>query len=196
MKFLRSFFWFIYAFLILFVSNASADEAEKIKSVVREFYSQDEKELQCRRKDGSVDGDLIKIPKRFFSSGFMAHYRPVCLGEVDFVLSFDIRTADNGIYLYEDSKASFSNLRIGTPSISETGAIVTATYDLDEFSFKEWGNFTKLKMVKDGDNWKVDDIELGGKGKDRESITSLRSIKSLKKYIDENVAKNLKGKSK
>ena len=172
------FFWLTYAGFVLFAPNASADESQRIKGVAKDFYSQNEKALQCRRKDGSVDDNLIKVPKQFFSDGFMEHYQPVCLGRVDFFISFDIRTADNGIYLYEDSKASFSNLRIGAPSISGTSALITATYDLEEFSFKDWGNYAKLKMVKQGGNWKIDDIELGGKGEDRESITSLKSIKS------------------
>jgi hypothetical protein len=124
----------------------------------------------------------------------MMYYREVCLGKADFIISFDIRTADNGIYLYDESKASFSNLHIGNPSISGDRAVVTATYDLDEFSFKEWGNFTRLIMVRQGGSWKVDDIELGGRGQDRESITSLKSIKSLKKYIDESVRKSRREK--
>jgi hypothetical protein len=190
MRLLKMVFCSVCFSLALLASNASAGEEEKIKVVVKDFYSQDEKALQCRRKDGSVDGNLIRVPERFFSSDFMVHYRSICLGEVAFVFSFDIRTADNSIYLYEDSKASFSDLRVGTPIINGTRAIVMTTYDLDEFSFKDWGNFTKLKMVKQSEGWKVDDIELGGKGEDRESITSLKSIKSLKKYIDENVKKS------
>jgi len=177
------------------VSKASADEEGKIKEVIRTLYSQDEKSLQCRQKDGSVDNKLIKVPKKFFSSDFMARYQSLCFAETDFFISFDIRTAENNIYLFKDSKASVSNLRIGPPSIRGRRAVVTATYDLDEFSFKDWGNFSKLKMVKQGENWKIDDIELGGKGEDRESITSLRSITSLKKYIDENVKKSRKGRA-
>lgn len=193
MKCPRVLFCSLYAGMFLLISSASANEEERIRDTVKHFYSQNEKALQCRKNDGAVDNDLIRVPRQFFSSDFMAHYQPVCLGEVDFVISFDIRTADNGIYLYNDSRASFSNLRIGTPSISGAGAIVTATYDLDEFSFKEWGNFAKLKMIKQGEVWKVDDIELGGKGEDRESITSLKTIKSLKKYIDDNVEKSRQG---
>jgi hypothetical protein len=40
-----------------------------------------------------------------------------------------------------------------------------------------------------GEVWKIDDVELGGTGTDRASVTSLPSIKSLVRYIDENVAK-------
>lgn len=176
--------------------SANASEEGDIERLVRGFYLQNEKSLQCRNKDGAVDTGLIKIPQNFFSKNFMMHYRAICLGEVDFVFAFDIRTADNEIYLYEDSKASFSNLRIGAPSIIGNRATVTVVYDLDKFPFKDWGNFTKLKMVKQGGDWKIDDIELGGEGKDRESITSLLVIKSLKKYIDENIKKSSHGKTK
>jgi hypothetical protein len=175
------------AALISYSLSTSASEEEKVERLIKILYLQSEKALQCRKKDGGVDGKLIKVSKKFFSSDFMTHYRPVCLSEVDFVISFDIRTADNGIYLYKDSKATFSNLRIGTPIIKGAAAAVVATYDLDEFSFKDWGNFTKFTLVKQGGDWKIDDIELGGQEGERESITSLRSIKSLKKYIDENV---------
>jgi hypothetical protein len=167
--------------------SATAAEGEEIRSVVKNLYLQNEKELQCSKMDGSVDESLIKIPLHFFSRNFMSYYRSACLNERNFSISFDIRTGENGIYTYKDSRASVSNVHIGDPSINGAKATVVVTYDLDQFSFKEWGNFARYRMVKEEGVWKIDDIELGGSGSDRESITSLPSIKSLKAYIAENV---------
>lgn len=189
MNALRILLRFLFVSSIFLVSIAHASDSDEIRALVQHLYSENEKFLQCRRQDGSVDEKLIKIPNRYFSEDFMRRYQPVCLGRSGALIVFDIRTGDNGIYMYKDSKASLSNVSIGLPDIRGEGAVIRATYDLEDVSFKDWGNFSKFHVIKEKGRWKIDDIELGGKGEDRESMTTLKSIKSLKSYIDERARK-------
>src|SRR4051812_30416802 len=76
-----------------------ANEVDDIRKTIQSFYGQNEKSLLCYTQEDGIDPKLIKVPEAFFSKKFMAHYRPVCLGETGFVLSFDIRTGDPDIFV-------------------------------------------------------------------------------------------------
>lgn len=183
-------------FACIHASNAGAGDLGDIKNLATAFFATNERALQCRNKEGSVDPRIIDIPKKLFSSDFMRHYEPVCLAKVDYGFIFDIRTGNPGIYQFDDSQTKFSGLKIAPPIVTAQSATVRATYDLEDASFKEWGNYTLLKLKKEGEHWKIDDIQLGGTGKDRESVTGLESIKSLKDYIDQKLAETTKRRRK
>lgn len=167
--------------LLLLLSVAHADDNVEIRTLIKKLYGENEKALQCRGTNGAIDPGLMKVPMKYFSKDFIRHYRVICVGQG--LITFDIRSAENSIYFYKDSTATISNLRIGQPTISGTSAVVRATYDLEVASFKEWGNFSKYHMVKEQNGWRIDDIELGGVGEERESMTGLENIKSMKQYI-------------
>lgn len=177
-KEIRRFFMFA---LLLSFSVAHADDNVEIKTLIKNLYGENEKALQCRGNDGAIQPGLIKMPLKYFSKDFIQHYRAFCVGQG--FIGFDIRSGEQGIYLYKDSTATISNLHIGQPNISGMRAVVRATYDLEVASFKDWGNFSKYQMVKEQDRWRIDDIELGGVGEERESITALENIKSMKQYL-------------
>jgi hypothetical protein len=171
-----------------FVYAKEADDAA-IKETIQSFYSANEKSLLCYTQEGGIDASLIRVPRAFFSQDFMDRYRSVCLGKAGFVLSFDIRTGDPDIFIVRGYRPVVRKIIIGTPSIDGPRATVKVTYDLERAPFKEWGNFSKYKFVKEDGKWKIDDIQLGGTGQDRESLTAMPSIPSLRQYIDDNIRK-------
>jgi len=176
-------------FLIFFPSKA--DDLSDITQVVQRFYSVNERMLQCRTKDeDEFDEKLIYIPQGLFSKDLFSFYSVICVrNDSNISTWFDIRTGDPGIHVTRDWRDSISNIRIGKPILSSKGNIVRVTYDLEGASFKQWGNFTDLKFVKEEGRWRIDDIEIGGSGVDRNSYTALVELKSLKKYLKDEIAK-------
>lgn len=110
----------------------------------------------------------------------------------------DLSSQHNAITGEYDAQALFSNLMIGAPRISDNHATIRATYDLPVASYSDYGNFSLFTLVKENGQWKIDDIELGGHNLDRynerESMTGLKTYKSLKQYIKKSLvdAKKLK----
>lgn len=182
------------AALVSSVSATNAAEVDRVRTTIQSLYAANEKSLLCYTQEDGIDPKLIKIPERFFSKRFMDHYRPVCLGKSDFQLGFDIRSGDPNIFILRGYRSVITKLDIGKPLVDGPAASVKVTYDLEGIPFKAWGNFARYKLVREGDAWKIDDVELGGTGAERESMTGLPSIPSLTSYIDANVAKAEAGK--
>jgi hypothetical protein len=181
---------------LLISTLGNADDLGDIGKVVQRFYSTNERTLQCRTKDeDAVDEALIRVPESLFSNEFFSIYRIICLrNDSNIYIPFDIRTGDPQMHVSNDSKVQVSKISIGKPVMNPGKAIVRITYDLDIASFKQWGNFTDLKFVNEAGRWRIDDIQLGGSGADRNSYTGLIEIKSLKKYLKDEIVKSKKAK--
>jgi len=80
-------------------------------------------------------------------------------------------------------------LAIGQPRIDGALARMTVTYDLEEVPFDAWGNFAKYRLVEEEGAWKIDDLALGGTGRERESVTGMPTIPSLARHVGAIVAR-------
>jgi hypothetical protein len=174
-------------FLILSIGlEAYADDQQEVKQVIQSLYKEDAKTLQCHNSDGNQNKKLIVVVEQYFTNDFMKVYKPVC---VDLASDWvgDIRTGEPDTFPYPDSKAGFTNLKIGQPKITGNQATIRTTYDFPDATYQEYGNFTVFTMIKENGQWKIDDIELGGydmdKYNERESMTGLKTYKSVKQYI-------------
>jgi len=174
---------------LLACACAHATEADDVTRTMRALYTENEKALLCYTQEEGIDPKLINVPEKYFSRRFMAHYRPVCLGKAVDVLAFDLRTGDRNIFALRGYRPDIRKLAIGQPRIDGAVARVTVTYDLEEVPFEAWGNFTKYRLVKEDGAWKIDDLALGGTGRERESTTGMPTIPSLVRYIDAIVAR-------
>ena len=174
----------LYIFLIGSAFPVHADDKVEINGLVSLLYKEDVKALLCSRPEGGKDIQLITVPEKYFSLDFMKYYYSVCEGTAGWLT--DPRTSETGLYA-KGSKAEFTNLTIGQPKITVNRATIRTTYDLPVASYEEYGNYTVFKLIKENDQWKIDDIELGGHDMDRynkrESMTALISYKSVKQYI-------------
>jgi len=177
--------------MCLISAQGKADDLSDIRQVAQKFYSLNERTLQCRTtEEDNFDESLIHIPESLFSKELFSFYRVICeRNNSDIFIHFGLRTGDPSVHIQKDWKDSISNIRIEKPVLSSKGNFVRITYDLDSASFKQWGNFTELKFVREESKWRIDDIQIGGTGRDRESYTGLVELKSLKKYIKSEIAK-------
>lgn len=170
----------------IFIQQAYADDRQDIKQLIQNLYSEDAKALLCSDPNGEQNEQLIAVSGRYISSDFMKYFKQVCLNHPSVWLK-DIRTGQAGLFSYDDSKAEFTSLNIEQPRIKGKQARIRTTYDLPVASYKEYGNFTVFKLIKENDQWKIDDIELGGhdydENNEREVMTGLQVIKSLKQYL-------------
>lgn len=182
-------------FLALLVGlNAYADNKQEIKQLIQSLYRVDVSELLCRDSEDSQNGKLIVVPERYFSNDFMKYYGEICKNTPAYKhwngISFDPRTGQNDVQMAPNNGpplSDFTNLKIGQPRITGNQATIRTIYDLPVATYQEYGNFTIFALIKENGQWKIDDIELGGHDLDkynqRESMTGLRAIKSLKQYI-------------
>ena len=172
--------------VMCFMLEAHADENANAKQLIQNFYQEDVKALLCHNPDGEQNKSLVIVPERYLSTDFMLYYRRVCVNLASDWVG-DIRTGEPESYSYAYSKAGFTNLNIGQSKIKGSRATIRATYDLPQATYGQYGNFTLFKLIKENDQWKIDDIELGGHDMDRynkrESMTALISYKSVKQYI-------------
>jgi hypothetical protein len=175
-----------------FVQQAHADDQEDVKQLIQNLYREDVKPLMCADPNGDQNKQLVSVPEKYFSADFMKYYRPVCVnlatdGHGHIIWIGDIRSGEQDSYSYEDSKAGFTNLNIEQPKVKGSHARIRTTYDLPVASYKKFGNFTVFSLIKENGQWKIDDIELGGhdfnKANEREVMTGLQVIKSLKRFI-------------
>ena len=183
----------LFFLIFLFTSlHIFADEQAEINQLVSRLYTEKVRPLSCSDANGKTSSKLILVPERYFSSELMKYYRPVCLDLItdsngSLIWPRDIRTSEFDPYHYSDSEAGFTNLNIGQPKITGNRATIRTTYDLPVASYKTYGNYTVFKLIKESGQWKIDDIELGGRDPDkdytRESVTGLVSYKSVKQYI-------------
>lgn len=169
-----------------------ADDASDVRQLAQQFFSYDERALQCRTKDeDALDEKLIDIQKSLFSEELIKFYSVVCLRNGNNIyIPFDIRTGDPQMHVSGDSQVFVSKIHIGDPHIISQQGSIRINYDLDIASFKQWGNFTDLTFVKEGNKWRIDDIQLGGSGKERDSYTGLIELKSLKQFLKDEIIKS------
>lgn len=183
-------------FLIMLISlQAFADDPQEIKQLIHGLYVQNLRGLLCRNADELQDKKLIKVPSQYFSNDFMKYYGENCKDQSEhWEMYFDPRTGQNDLSSLHsavsgeyDSQEIFTNLKIGQPKITGNKATIRTTYDLPVATYQEYGNFTLFTMIKENGQWKIDDIELGGhdmdKYNERESMTALKTYKSVKQYI-------------
>lgn len=171
---------------------AQADDLQDITKLIQNLYNEDVKPLICIDSRGEQDVKLVAAAERYFSLDFMKYYQPVCVNLAtdvhgDIIWIGDLRTGEQNSFSYSDSKAGFTNLKIGQPKISGNQARIRATYDLPDSTYIDFGNFTVFSLIKENRQWKIDDIELGGHDLDKYNERDLPSIKSLKQYIKKNL---------
>jgi hypothetical protein len=175
----------------IFMQQTHADDQQDIQHLIQNLYSEDVKPLVCADLNGDRNTKIVAVPERYFSNDFMKYYLPVCENLLTDWLG-DPRTGEQDSYSYADSQAGFTNLSIEQPKVKGNHARIRTTYDLPVAGFKEYGNFTVFTLIKDNGQWTIDDIELGGhdldKYNERESMTGLRVIKSLKRYLKKGLA--------
>ena len=171
-----------------------ADDQQVVKGVIQRLYKIDVGELLCRDHEDSQDRKLIAVSERYLSTDFMKYYGEVCKNTPAYTywdgILFDPRTGQNDSQMAPNNgppQADFTNLKIGQPTITGNKATIRTTYDLPVATYQEYGNFTLFTMIKENGQWRIDDIQLGGhdmdKYNERESMTALRTYKSVKQYI-------------
>ncbi|BBP01633.1 hypothetical protein [Sulfuriferula nivalis] len=182
-------------FLTMFIGfQAFADDQQAVKEVIQRLYRTDVGELLCRDREDSQDRKLIVVSERYLSTDFMNYYGEVCKNTPAYThwdgIIFDPRTGQNDSQMAPNNgppQADFTNLKIEQPKIAGNKATIRTTYDLPVATYKEYGNFTVFTVIKENGQWKIDDIELGGhdmdKYNERESMTALKTYKSVKQYI-------------
>ena len=179
------------------VIQAHANEQGEIKQLVANLYTEKVNAFYCWNADGEFDKKLITVSQSYFSSDFMKYYESVCLKHPSIWLN-DIRTGGMGFQDDPDAKIDFTNLNIGQPKITGNSATIRTTYDLPVASYESYGNYTVFKLIKESGQWKIDDIELGGRDPDkdytRQSVTGLVSYKSVKQYLKKSLKEAAKKK--
>ena len=179
----------------LFILLAHADDQQEINNLTNNIYSEHLKALLCIKEgeDSSIDKQLIAVSAKYFSIELLKSYQVICFGNESFP-TMDFRTGELGAFSDIDSEAGFTNLHIEQPKIKGTHATIHTTYDLPVAAYEQFKNFTLFTLIKENGQWKIDDIELGchdtDKDSSREYLTSLPTIKSLKKYIRKGLAEH------
>jgi hypothetical protein len=177
-------------FLTMFMGfQAFADDPQDVRQVIQSLYGEDVDAFFCWNSEGDIDKKRIVVSERYFSIDFMRYYGQVCMKHPSIWLD-DFRTGQNDSQMAPNNgppQADFTNLKIGQPKINGNQATIRTTYDLPVASYQEYGNFTLFTLIKENGQWKIDDIELGGhdmdKYNERESMTALKTYKSVKQYI-------------
>lgn len=187
MSWANNFLRFILFLALLMGLQAYADDQQVARQLIQNLYKEDVNTFFCWDSKGDIDKQRLVVSKRYFSSDFMRYYEPVCTRHSSIWLD-DFRTGQNDIFMNNGpAETAFTNLKIGQPKIVGSQATIHTTYDLPVATYKEYGNFTVFKLVKENAQWKIDDIELGGhdmdKYNERESMTGLHTYKSVKQYI-------------
>lgn len=187
---------------IFTLTQARADDHQDVKRLIHNLFQEDAKALLCADPNGDTNKHLIAVPQNYFSLDFMKYYKPVCtnrpLDSHGYTLWLeDPRTGQAELFSFADSKADFSNLKIGQPKIIGHQARIRVTYDFPDFSYKAYGNFTFFTLIKENDRWKIDDIQLGGY--ELANGPNSRPTKSLKQHIkrgllEAETKKNVSGK--
>ena len=168
------------------IAQAHADDQQEVKQLIQKLYKEDVKALLCVDQNGERNEQLLTVSARYFSVDFMKYYRQICINRLSdshgyALWASDPRTGQSGLFLFADSKAEFSNLRIGNLKITGNHAQIRVTYDFPDFSHKTYGNFTVFTLIKENGQRKIDDIELGGHELD--VGPDARPTKSLKQHI-------------
>ncbi len=181
-------------FTMLIGLQAFAEDQQTVKEVIQRLYKTDVGKLLCRNHEDSLDKKLIVVSERYFSTDFMKYYGEACKNTPAYAywdgILFDPRTGQNDGQMAPNNgppQANFTNLKIAQPKISGNQASIRTSYDLPVATYKEYGNFTLFTLIKENGQWKIDDIELGGhdmdKYNERESMTALKTYKSVKQHI-------------
>ena len=177
--------------------HAYADDRGDINQFIKNLYQEKVNAFYCWDANGEFDKRLLSVSQSYLSIDFMKYYEIVCLRHPSVWLK-DIRTSGVGFQDDPDEKSEYLNINIGQPKITGNNATIRTTYDLPVASFKSYGNYTVFKLIKESGQWKIDDIELGGRDPDkeytRESVTGLVSYKSVKQYIKNSLKEAEKNK--
>ena len=170
-------------------AKSSSDQKDLIH-IVQKLYTEDAKVLLCRDPNGDLNEKLIAFLRSYFSNDFMKYYIERCFTR-NLIPNWDIRTNQSNLFSFSDSKADFTNLKIEQPIVSENAARVRARYDLPDFPYKDNGYFAMYSFVKEDGQWKIDDIELGGKefGEEGYDGYGVPFIESMKELIKERLIK-------
>ena len=120
----------------------SPDAQPEPKQIIQKLFTEDAKALLCRDPSGDENRQLIKMLMNYFSNDFMKYLSEICLKE-NSVWMDDIRTGQNELFMFPDSKAEFKNLKIEKPLIKANTARVRAIYDLPYGKYKDFGVFSK-----------------------------------------------------
>jgi hypothetical protein len=189
MSWTRNLLRFLSILILLTGLPAYGDDPQDVRQVIQSLYREDVDAFFCWNSEGDIDKKRIVVSERYFSTDFMRYYGQVCMKHPSIWLE-DFRTGQNDSQMAPNNgppQADFTNLKIGQPKITGNKATIRTTYDLPVATYQEYGNFTLFTMIKENGQWRIDDIQLGGhdmdKYNERESMTALRTYKSVKQYI-------------
>jgi hypothetical protein len=168
-------------------------DRREIEIRARELFKEDRRSLICRNKTTGWLQAGTSIPKKYFSTDLVKYFYITCgalepkitsLIGTDFIDGESLASCNDSEIPEDQWKPCVRDYLFESPSISDKKAIVKVRYHL-----VDWRKlYTKLYFVREGDSWKVDDIEVWGDAKgfgsdpgNEGNGSSFRSLKTLLK---------------
>lgn len=161
-----------------------ADDRSDINQLITDFHQRSTNELLCLDAEWQLNREIGARFSEYFSAPFSQIYRQIC---TSVSLRFDPRYGDSPYISnnYDDfvqNRRKVSRLKLSPPQIKGSRATVRVTYDHGEGSFSRLGNFIHYNLIKERNNWRIDDIAIGGNDI---RCDGLRCFSSLRKELEE-----------